>query len=339
MLGIGITGVTYNFEIECQHAMAKIVAAILAAGKGTRMHPFSTHYPKPALPICNKPLQQYQIEMFRDLGIDEIYVVIGHLGHEIAQAFGDGKKLGVKLRYVEQTKILGIAAAVGQLEPYITSPFFLVLGDIFFKAENLSSMSSMLEEAKCSAVLAVKHEDNPQAIRRNFTVMKNDDGSVRRVIEKPRHVTTNIKGCGLYLFDLPVFDAIRRTPRTAMRDEYEITDTIQIMIDDGLPVHTSEVVKWDINLTYPSDVLASNLYELRVRGLDKLVGQNANINSGVELSNVVVGDGAVIRNPIKITNSVIFPDTIVTAEHNFDRFIITPDHQIDCKILTDNQAG
>jgi dTDP-glucose pyrophosphorylase len=311
------------------------VAVILAAGKGTRMHPFSTHYPKPALPICNKPLLQYQIEMFRELGIHEVLIVIGHLGHEIAQTFGNGDALGVRIRYVEQNKLLGIAAAVGQLEPYVSSRFFLVLGDIFFQAENLASMLDKMDRLHASTVLAVKTEQDPQAIRRNFTVLFNDDDSVRRVIEKPRHVTTNVKGCGLYLFDLPVFDAIRRTPRTAMRDEYEITDTIQIMVDDGLPVYTDEVVKWDVNLTYPTDVLNCNLFQLAQLGTDRLVADSAVVNADAKLKNVVVGDGAVIENPINVSNTVIFPGTTVTSRHDIDQFILTPEHQIDCRNFKD----
>lgn len=307
------------------------IAVILAAGKGTRMHPFSSHYPKPALPICNKPLLQYQIEMFRALGITDILIVIGHLGHEIAQTFGNGDALGVKIKYVEQNKLLGIAAAVGQLEPYISSRFFLVLGDIFFQADNLDSMIRKMDDLNASTILAVKTEDDPEAIRRNFTVLFNDDDSVRRVIEKPRHVTTKVKGCGLYLFDLHVFDAIRRTPRTAMRDEYEITDAIQIMVDDGLAVYTDEVVKWDVNLTFPSDVLTCNLFELERLGLNKLVGNNTRIHKDAELHKVVVGDDVVIEHPVKISNSVIFPGTNVTSIHDIEQFIITPEHQIDCR--------
>ncbi len=72
---------------------------------------------------------------------------------------------------------------------------------------------------------------------------------------------------------MPIFDAIRRTPRTAMRDENEITDTIQIMVDDGLPVYTADVVRWDVNLTAPADVLTCNLLELRRRDLDRLMGR------------------------------------------------------------------
>lgn len=158
--------------------MEKIVAVILAAGKGTRMHPFSNHYPKPSLPICSKPLIQYSIEAFRELGIDEIFIVIGHLGHVIAQQFGDGASLGVKLHYVEQTQRLGIASALGQMEPHITSPMFVVLGDIFFKTDDLSSMIDMFNHRKAGAVLAVKNEDNPAAIRRNFTVCRDSKGRV-----------------------------------------------------------------------------------------------------------------------------------------------------------------
>ncbi|MBK6982477.1 MAG: NTP transferase domain-containing protein [Betaproteobacteria bacterium] len=297
------------------------------------MHPFSDFYPKPGLPICNKPLIQYSIEVFRELGIREIFVVIGHLGHELAQALGNGAALGVKLRYIEQAKILGIASALGQLEPYVSSPMFVVLGDIFFQAGNLSSMVDRMDERKAGAVLAVKHETDPESIRRNFTVHEDQDGRVQRVIEKPRYVHSNVKGCGLYLFGLPVFDAIRRTPRTAMRDEYEITDTIQIMVDDGLPVFTADVVKWDVNLTAPADVLTCNLFELRRRGLDRLVGSGAVVHPGARLKNVVIGERATIEHPIAITDSVIFPDTVVTSEADFERFIVTPEVQIDCRAI------
>jgi dTDP-glucose pyrophosphorylase len=177
----------------------------------------------------------------------------------------------------------------------------------------------------------VKVEKDPTAIQRNFTVLFNDDSSVRRVIEKPRHSTTEIKGCGLYLFDVNVFDAIRRTPRTAMRDEYEITDTIQIMVDDGSPVYCENVVKWDINLTYPEDVLRCNMFHLEAIGQKNLIGEGASIHPGAKLHNTVVGDWVTIEHPIEISNSVILSDTKVIAETAIDRFVITPAHQIDCR--------
>lgn len=313
--------------------MEKTVAVILAAGRGTRMHPFSSYYPKPGLPICNKPLIQYTIEAFRDLGITEIYVVIGHLGHELALTLGNGESLGVRLRYVEQAQLLGIAAALGQMESYVDSPMFVVLGDIFFKTSDISRMMEMRQQRGAGAVLAVKNEDDAAAVRKNFTVRCDDQGRVRRVIEKPRYVDTTVKGCGLYLFDLPVFDAIRRTPRTAMRDEYEITDTIQIMIDDDLPVYAADVVQWDMNLTSPSDVLVCNLFELKARGLENLMGKGVTIHPDAILKNTVVGDGAIIEHPVTISDSVVFPGTRVSVQGDVNHFIFTPEHQIDCRLF------
>jgi len=120
--------------------------AILAAGSGSRMMGISEYYPKPLLPICNKPLIQYQIEMMKSLGILDIIILIGHQGYQITRAFGDGSAFGVQLRYVEQTRRLGIAHAVGSLEPHIHKPFLLFLGDIFFVQAELNTMFVLFEE-------------------------------------------------------------------------------------------------------------------------------------------------------------------------------------------------
>ena len=116
-----------------------------------------------------------------------------------------------------------------------------------------------------------------------------------------------------------------------MRDEYEITDTIQIVIEDEFPVLTADVIKWDMNVTFPADVLACNLHHLKRLDQKIIVGDSTDIHSGVKLENSVVGDGVVIQHPIKITNTVIFPYTVVTSTENIDRFIVAPEHQINCR--------
>ena len=68
----------------------RMVGVILAAGKGARMYPFSERSPKPILPILNRPLLAHQIEVMRDTGISDIHIVVGHLGYQVASAFGDG---------------------------------------------------------------------------------------------------------------------------------------------------------------------------------------------------------------------------------------------------------
>ena len=110
----------------------RMVGVILAAGKGARMYPFSERSPKPILPILNRPLLAHQIEVMRDCGISDVHIVVGHLGYQVASAFGDGSSYGVRIHFVEQESTLGLAHAVGALESRIQVPFLLMLGDIYF---------------------------------------------------------------------------------------------------------------------------------------------------------------------------------------------------------------
>ncbi len=287
------------------------LGVILAAGHGSRMGPFGEEVPKPVAPICNKPLLVYQIEQLRALGINEIIVVIGHLGHVITDTLGNGAAYGVRIRYVEQSQRLGLAHAVGQLEPHVDRPFVLMLGDIFFEVTDLDRMVREFEEHHPAAVLATKHEPDPAAVRRNFSVHLRDDGTVRRVIEKPRFVETNLKGCGLYLFDLRIFDAIRRTPRTALRDEYELTDSIQILIDLDYSVRAATVVDWDMNLTYIGDLIACCRRQLAAEGRTSLVGGGCDLADGVELVETVLGDGVSITRPLRMERCVVMPGVVI----------------------------
>jgi dTDP-glucose pyrophosphorylase len=309
---------------------AGFMGAILAAGRGTRMAPFTDHYPKPILPICNKPLIEYQIELMRSVGIRDILVLVGHKGFEITKVLGEGRHLGVSLRYVEQTDMLGIAHAVGRLEPYTRKPFLLFLGDIFFVPGDLTRLFGLFREQGGGAVLATKDEADPEAIRRNFSVVLSDDGYVRRVIEKPRYTTNRLKGVGIYLFDLSIFDAIRRTPRTAMRDEYEITEAIQVMIDDGQPVRAAEVVLEDVNLTNPTDVLAINLRVARGRPQTELIGEECRLHPGVRIENSVIGSRVTIAHPILVRNSIILADTAVETDQPIENAVVTPGGLIPC---------
>lgn len=309
-------------------ADAPVLGVILAAGKGTRLQPFSERYPKPILPILGKPLLQHQIECLRELGVRRIIIVIGHLGFEIVRALGDGRELGVEIEFVDQGPTLGIAHAVSKLEGLVDRPFMLFLGDIFFLHDDLSRMVSVLGKDDVRGVLAVKEEPSIEAIRRNFVVLEDGDGLVKRVIEKPQYPPSRLKGCGLYLFDPMFFDAVRRTPRTAMRDEYEITDAIQIFIDDGHRVRAARVVREDLNLSYPADLLEINL---KLLGDTNLIGRNVSLASGCTVERSVIMDGVTVEQPIAIRNSLIFPGVTIASSNDLSRAIVTPGQVIECR--------
>jgi len=303
---------------------------ILAAGKGTRMRPFSERWPKPVLPVLGKPLLAYQLEMLAGIGVRDVVVVIGHLGHEVVRTLGDGAEFGVRISYVEQEETLGIAHAVSRLEPHVDRPFFLFLGDIFFATENLAAMTGSLCSKRAQGVLACKREPDLGAIRRNFVVHKGDDGFVQRVVEKPRHPRTDLKGCGIYLFDLAFFDAVRRTPRTAMRDEYEITDAIQIFLDDGYKVEAAEVVVEDVNVSFPADLLDLNLRLLDLHGQSRWTGASVQIAPGAALDRCIVMDGATVEDGVVLKECMLLPGARVTAGRIERRMIFTTDAEIRC---------
>ena len=309
----------------------KMVGIILAAGKGARMYPFSERSPKPILPILNQPLLAHQIAMMRDCGITDIHIVVGHLGYQITSIFGDGSQYGVRIRFEGQESTLGIAHAVGALEKHVQVPFLLMLGDIYFHLN--APLRPLLDEVLAgdvNATLVSMYDPDPEMVRRNFVIKADEHCRVHRVIEKPRYLDSQLKGCGLYVFDQHIFDAIRRTPRTAMRDEYEITDSIQILIDDGYVVRHQPIVNRDLNLTKPDDLLAINLFELDQRGLPHLIGDRVTVPEGTRIERSVIGDGVVILHPIRISNSVIMPNVTVDTTSDIDSVVMDGEHLVHC---------
>ncbi|MFI5349262.1 MAG: sugar phosphate nucleotidyltransferase [Elusimicrobiota bacterium] len=306
---------------------------ILAGGKGTRMLPFSRIQPKPTLKIGNEPLIRHQIKAMCGLGVEEIFVLIGHRGAEVMRAAGDGSEFGVRLTFVEQgPDVAGTADALGKLEPHVHSPFVLFLGDIFFIAEDLGSIFETFERENLGAVLLTRLETSREALRENFAVIEGSDHLVERVIEKPRDSPTMLKGCGLYLFGPEIFDAVRRTPRTPLRDEREITESIQIMIGAGGRVGHMPLIKDDININTPQDYLRGNCRLLESLGVGSILGRNTSVPPGSVLERAVLGDNVTMTRPLHLKRCVVLDNAVIPSagEAGFEDMIIGPGMTFKC---------
>jgi dTDP-glucose pyrophosphorylase len=306
----------------------EIIGVILAAGKGSRMYPFSERLPKPLLPILNRPLISLQIDHMARIGIRKVIIVIGYYGFEIVREIGHGSEWGIDIEYVDQEETLGIAHALGCLESRIDKPFLLFLGDILFHTEDLSKMVKPVLAGRANAVLGASRETDIEAVRRNFAIIQGPGGNIERVIEKPRYAKTSLKGCGLYAFDLNIFDAVRRTPRTAGRDEYEITDSIQLLIDDGFRLEMMDNIKDDINLTYPEDLLLANQLELDHRGIPRWIGKDFKGPSEDQIERSVIGDRVRVPPSIHIQDTIIFSGVELNEAVDLNRVIITPEQHL-----------
>ena len=104
------------------------------------------------------------------------------LAGRVVRALGDGSRWGVSIQYVEQEEMLGIAHAVSRLENHVDRPFFLFLGDIFFVTENLGAMLDRFQKGKLGGVLACKREPNLEAIKRNFVVLTDAQGTFAQIL-------------------------------------------------------------------------------------------------------------------------------------------------------------
>ena len=142
-------------------------------------------------------------------------------------------------------------------------------------------------------------------------------------IEKPRYPQSRLKGVGIYVFEPAVFDAIRRTPRTALRDEYELTDSIQILITDGYNVRPSNHLSDDINITYPADLCEVNLAALRHESLDYYLADSAVVSPSARVLHSVVGSGAAIADGAHLRNTVVFAGGVVPPGADLDGVIVT----------------
>jgi dTDP-glucose pyrophosphorylase len=302
--------------------MNRYPAVILAAGRGNRMGELGNRVPKPLLPVGDEPIVGHQLRMLHSLGVREAYVVVGHRAPDVVRFLGDGAAYGIELRYVEQTEQLGIAHAVGTLRRLLTQPFLLLLGDYFFLAEDPRRLVKRLDEGH-SAQLA-KREPDPRLISESCELSIGDGGLVTAAIEKPMRPRGPVKGCGFYALQPEICDYITRTPRTALRDEYEFTLTLDLFVKDGHPLHAETMAVWDHNFTYPFDVLDCNMTWLQNRKVRTFVAQTATVGAGVDLDNVVVGGNAHVAGNACLRDVVVFPGAHVEAGESLQQALATP---------------
>lgn len=310
--------------------MTDYVGAILAGGRGSRMGRLGDSYPKPLLPVATKALIVHQLQVLRAIGIRQVFVVVSHGATQIMEMLGDGQRYDVNVQYVDQGALLGSAHAVSRLAPYINSPFVLLLGDYYFSAPGLAGMLQRATTTNTS-VIAAKREPDLRALREACMLEVDPDGRIQRIIEKPIAPKGEIKGCGIYICRPEILDAVRRTPRTALRDEYELTISLDVYIQMGFPLYADEVIEWDMNFTRPDDVLQCNLIWLREHGQDNLVGTGVRMASDTQLDNVVIGDNVTIDEPAVLRDVVIFDGVQLKKGGRIEGALITPQGVIDCR--------
>lgn len=289
---------------------------ILSGGKGTRMRPLTYTSAKQLIPVANKPVLQYGIEAIVAAGIPDIAIIISpETGREIREAIRDGSSFGANVTYIEQDAPRGLAHAVLIAESFLRdSPFVMYLGDNLLQ----HGITPLVEEFKaldCNSEILLTRVSNPS----QFGVAElSPEGRVVRLVEKPKEPKSNLALVGVYMFDANIFDAVKAI-KPSFRNELEITDAIQWLVDHQFVVHPHIVKGWWKDTGKIDDMLEANrtvldTFELDVRGtLDERssIEGKVKVEEGVEISDSVVRGPAIIGKGTRIVHAFVGPYTSI----------------------------
>ncbi|WP_409343192.1 sugar phosphate nucleotidyltransferase [Paenibacillus sp. MBLB4367] len=287
-------------------------AVIMAGGKGTRLRPLTSNTPKPMVPLLDRPVMEYTIELLKKHGITEIAVTVQYLPEVIRQYFGDGSDFGVKLHYFEENSPLGTAGSVKNAEAFLDETFIVISGDALTDFD-LSEAIAYHERNQAVATLVLTTVENPLEFG---VVMTNDSGEIIRFLEKPSwgEVFSDTVNTGIYILETEIFKYFDHGK------EFDFSkDLFPILMRNQRPLYGY------VAEGYWSDI--GNLVQYRQTQFDMLdgkvevtitgaqldggvwVGYNAKIDPDVTVSGpCFIGNNCVVENGVKIK-----PYTVVGA--------------------------
>lgn len=291
-------------------------AIILTAGQGTRLRPVTLTMPKSLVPVANRPLIDYALEMLKAAGLTEIGVIVNSLDSSIVTTLGDGSHLGVKLSYIVQSEQKGLAHAAGLAAEFVgDDPFAMLLGDNIFQ-DKMTEMLANFAASDSEAAIALGEVADPS----RFGIAQVEGDRVLRVVEKPKEYIGNLAISGVYLFRKSIFDAIANI-QPSWRNEYEITDAIQYLVSSDKKVSYYTIGGWWIDAGKPDAIVRANQlvmgdtpYSAPPEGEhieNSEVTHRVSVGAGSRIINSVVRGPVVIGDNVVIRDSYIGPYTAI----------------------------
>ena len=287
---------------------------ILSGGKGTRLRPITYTSAKQLVPVANKPVLFYTIEDLVSAGITDIGIVVGDTRAEIKQAVGTGDRWNANITYIEQAEPLGLAHAVMVAEEFLgKDSFVMYLGDNMLE-DRIGPFVQEYKENSWDCQVLLKRVLNPQ----QYGVAELDEGRVKRLVEKPKEFVSDLALVGIYMFNSHIFEAVHNI-KPSWRNEYEITDAIQYLLDHDYHVHPRVLDGWWIDTGKLEDMLEVNHLVLdklapNIKGFvdsDSHIKGKVVIEQGAEIINSVVRGPVIIGTGTRIINSFIGPYTAI----------------------------
>jgi D,D-heptose 1,7-bisphosphate phosphatase len=184
-----------------------MLIVIIAGGQGTRIASVNSEIPKAMIPVCGKPIIEHEVELCKRYGYTNYLFIIGYMGDQISNHFGDGSKWGVKIDYYQEKQPLGTAGALGYLKDRLTEDFFVLYGDTIVDFD-MKAMLAYHQSKKADATLFLHPNDHPYD---SDIVELDNEGRVVKFHNKPHpegFVSRNIVNAALFIFSPKILEQI-----------------------------------------------------------------------------------------------------------------------------------
>ncbi|MQA92343.1 MAG: NTP transferase domain-containing protein [Gemmatimonas sp.] len=269
------------------------------AGKGTRLRPHTHVTPKPLLKVGDKPVMAYILDDLRDLGVREAIFITGHLKEKVEEYVRE-EYPEFDAHYVVQPVQNGTAGAIELARPYVDEDLLIIFVDTLFEAD--LSEAKRLPDDVAGAIWVKEVED----YQRFGVVVTDENGFMRKIIEKPKEPISKLANIGLYyirdwklLFE-GIEHTLERPPGPS--GEFYLTDAFQYMIDQGARIKTIEVEGW-YDAGKPETVLDTN----------RQVLETTRAKRPPEQPGVVVHDPVHVADGVELTDCEIGPNVTISA--------------------------
>lgn len=286
---------------------------ILSGGYGTRLRPITYSQQKQLIPVANKPILFYAIEDVIEAGVREIGIIVGPNKEQVIETVKT-ENWDAEINFIYQGEAKGLAHAILTAEDFLdTEEFVMYLGDNILR-EGIAEHTQKFNDNNYDASIMLTEVVNPQ----EFGIAElNEDGTIKKLVEKPAVPPSNLALVGIYFFKPVILEACKSI-KPSWRDELEITDAIQWLIDNNYSVGWTKVEGWWKDTGKPEDILEANRLVLddltpmiRVEVKGEIRGR-VSINEGTKVNETSVIKGpALLGRDCLIKGSYIGPYTSI----------------------------
>jgi len=279
--------------------MFKVV--IPAAGEGRRLKPHTHTTPKVLLKVAGKPIIGHLLDRLLPANPSEVIVIVGIQGDQIKEYLEKNYKL--PFRFVEQKDPKGLGDAVVRVRDYFTSePVLIILGDTILDL-NISDLIGQ------ENLIGVKPVEDPK----RFGVVVERNGYIQKIVEKPAEPISNLAIVGIYYFTdaRPLFDSLNKiiSEDRKTRVEYQLSDALQELIDQGLPIRTFPVEYW-LDCGTTEAMITTNRYLLQnthhFKPREKcVIIPPVFIDDSANIEDSIIGPFVSVSEEVEIRSSII----------------------------------